>query len=273
MAYRQIHDSSATSLSLSSCSLLAHLTFAHLTYVADCWGRGVASPRTIVGEMFKLRQDVTEKMVAGWLVEWEKAGLISTYQIGANRYFQIINFDRWQKDTVRSRTRHATPSRFPSDPDGIPDNVRTKIGRESDSARTESELRPNNVFRKSVEAKAKAKAQTKAKAEQAAGRQFGEQADFEPMDLLASEFQRAFQVECQRQTSWQQFTEYRKKLGDDSMIAILNECNHARIRDGSAGFGLFIDLCHKGFRGEPNGKTPHHSGYDPSIDYLPELPR
>lgn len=118
MAYRRIHSEIASSPSVSDCTKDAHLAWPHLSYVADSWGRGPAIPRWIVNEMFKLRYDFTEAEIAVWLDEWERTGMIVRYTVARREYFQILNFDYYQPDTVRHR-RKAKGSRYPAPPEHL----------------------------------------------------------------------------------------------------------------------------------------------------------
>lgn len=122
MAWRQIHDNSASSESLAQCSLLAHGFFAHLTFVADMWGRGRDNPRWILSRMFEVREDVSEVMLTEWMDQWEAAGLIVRYTVSGRYYFQIAHFDRWQPETARNRKKYVQGSRFPAPP-GYVDEV------------------------------------------------------------------------------------------------------------------------------------------------------
>jgi hypothetical protein len=81
---------------------MAHLAWPHLAYVADSHGRGVATGRAVSEAMFKVRQDFSVAEIEKWLTEWLEVGMICLYIVDGIRYFQILQWDEYQKDILVS---------------------------------------------------------------------------------------------------------------------------------------------------------------------------
>lgn len=77
--------------------------FTWLITHADCEGRIYGDPAIVKSLIFPRRMDVTVEMVAGYIQEWEAAGLIKTYEVNGDIYIQFPNFDKHQVGLRKDR--------------------------------------------------------------------------------------------------------------------------------------------------------------------------
>ncbi len=92
MSNHVIYDRIWVSQKLSKCSLKAALAYPWIYLVADDWGRFEYLPRVIWGRAFGARQDVRAGDVAAWLGEYERVGLLETYEAEGRRVGAWTNF-------------------------------------------------------------------------------------------------------------------------------------------------------------------------------------
>lgn len=74
--------------------------------VSDCWGRFKLSQRKVLADCYEWRPNVTEVMVADWLVLFEKYRLLKTYTVEGTLYAEWTN---WQGQGESQRTYHHAP--------------------------------------------------------------------------------------------------------------------------------------------------------------------
>lgn len=283
MAYRRIHDTIPTSPSCNACSKMAHAMWPHLSYAVNLWGRGYDSPRWLLNKLFPEREDFTAKEISEWLDEWARTGMIVRYTVGKRRFFQIVNFDVRQADAVAHRKKLKQGPDIPAPADdsvNLPEDFQKIDGRlpeeweKTSRSRANGSAPPFSVFQNSSGSlpeefqtnlhaypHAEPDPQPDPDPQPACIAVLGKQAGkFDVEVPVCAEFQRIFPVECQSKIDRDKFNVYREKLGDEVMLEIIRECEHARIRDGSVGFGLLMKLCRKGCRGEriceSNGGSP-----------------
>jgi predicted nicotinamide N-methyase len=73
---------------LGTCSFGARLLFAYLPTVADDYGRAIASPSILAGQLF-FADDRARDLVPDWLVELQQAGEVTVYFVRGNPFLQI----------------------------------------------------------------------------------------------------------------------------------------------------------------------------------------
>jgi hypothetical protein len=86
MATRILHDALLSSPSLATCSPRAQDAFPRFLLLADDFGCFDAHPRILLGRGWPLRPDVTEADLAGWLKEYEAAGMLQVWSEGGRTY-------------------------------------------------------------------------------------------------------------------------------------------------------------------------------------------
>ena len=109
------------SSSMRKVSLGAELTFVRLWLLADDAGRVEDSPKPHVlpTKLYPGRDDVHGE-VAGWLEELERVGCIVGYRVKDRPYLRVVN---WRK---HQRISHPTPSRLPSEADGVREPLKSR---------------------------------------------------------------------------------------------------------------------------------------------------
>lgn len=72
------------------------VTWMLLTLIVDSAGRGIDSPAWIRSKMYPLREDVTLKDIEEAQNWYANRGMIARYEADGKRYFEIINFTKYQ---------------------------------------------------------------------------------------------------------------------------------------------------------------------------------
>ena len=97
--------------------------FTWLITHADCEGRIYGDPAIVKSLIFPRRMDVTVEMVAGYIQEWEAAGLIKTYEVNGDIYIQFPNFDKHQVGLRKDREPVShIPAKCGNHPEEISEN-------------------------------------------------------------------------------------------------------------------------------------------------------
>jgi hypothetical protein len=86
MPKRLLDDSLLSSPSLAKLSPGAQDAFPRFILLADDFGCFDASARVLLGKGWPLREDVTERKVAGWIGEYERSGMLFLWDEGGRRY-------------------------------------------------------------------------------------------------------------------------------------------------------------------------------------------
>jgi hypothetical protein len=124
MPKRMLDDSLLTSPSVAACSPYAQDAFPRLILIADDFGCFDANPRVIVGKAWPLRPDVSEASVAGWLDEYEAAGMLQRWDEGGRTWGFLTGWfgphgqrDRGEYDAASNPrgSRRKTPKPPPID--------------------------------------------------------------------------------------------------------------------------------------------------------------
>lgn len=89
------------SRSLAKCSREARMTFAGLWTEADDHGRGVADARILKGSIWPLDDDVTHSHVSAHLDMLAATGHIRLYEVGDERYFEVVKWAEHQAAAYR----------------------------------------------------------------------------------------------------------------------------------------------------------------------------
>lgn len=89
------------SRSLTCCSVHARLTFAGLWVEADDYGRGIADALVLKGSLWPRDRDITEEDVEKHLQELADTEHIILYAVGADRYYEVINWEKHQAAAYR----------------------------------------------------------------------------------------------------------------------------------------------------------------------------
>jgi len=97
----------AHSESLGQCSRDARLTFFYLLTVADSHGRMRDSSRVLLAGTYPDDDDVTAEMLAGWIEELVRAGVLHRYQSDDRSYLHFPEWERYQ--TLRNRGASKLP--------------------------------------------------------------------------------------------------------------------------------------------------------------------
>lgn len=118
---RTIKPSFFRSRSLAKCSLRARIFYAGIWTEADDLGRGVADPRILKGSLWPLDDDVTAADVEDDLYELATTGHIVLYEVGGERYFEVVKFGDHQSSAYRRGVSHLPPP----PPDNPPPKPRT----------------------------------------------------------------------------------------------------------------------------------------------------
>jgi hypothetical protein len=95
--------------------------FTWLITHTDCEGRIYGDPAIVKSLIFPRRMDVTVEMVAGYIQEWEAAGLITTYEVNDDKYIEFPNFGKHQ---VGLRKDREPPSHIPAKCGNHPAKIR-----------------------------------------------------------------------------------------------------------------------------------------------------
>ena len=91
MANKVLKERYLRSISCSRCSILADLAWPRILLAGDDWGCGHFDPVILKAFLFPRRHDVTEEMIAGWLDEYEAAGMLFRWKVEADIYGYLIN--------------------------------------------------------------------------------------------------------------------------------------------------------------------------------------
>ena len=95
--------------------------FTWLITHADCEGRIYGDPAIVKSLIFPRLLNITVEMVAGYIQEWEDAGLIKTYEVNDDKYIEFPNFGKHQ---VGLRKERESPSTIPSNCGFLPAKIR-----------------------------------------------------------------------------------------------------------------------------------------------------
>jgi hypothetical protein len=118
MPSRILHDSLLTSPSLEKLSPRAQDAWPRLLLCVDDFGCSEANPRVLLGRGWPLRPDVNEVDVAGWLGEYEAAGMMWGWDDGGRTYCVLTgwfgphgqrNRGEYDKDKNPRGSRRKTP--------------------------------------------------------------------------------------------------------------------------------------------------------------------
>lgn len=82
----------------------ARLTWCLLPLVACRDGRGIDIPTWLIGHLYPLREDVTPAMIEAAMVDFAAHGMVMRYSVAGRRYFQIVNWARYQGVTDKEAT-------------------------------------------------------------------------------------------------------------------------------------------------------------------------
>ena len=93
-----------SSIPLSEISIGAHLTFIGLWCFADDHGFILNIPKRIIGDIYPLRDEVTEKMLSGWISELVRVGLLVEFDYKGR---SVLYVNEWKK---HQKIRHICPS-------------------------------------------------------------------------------------------------------------------------------------------------------------------
>lgn len=77
----------------------SRLTWCLLPLVACRNGRGIDIPSWLIGKLYPLRQDVTPAMIEAAMSDFAAHNMIVRYSVEGRRYFQIVNWARYQGAT------------------------------------------------------------------------------------------------------------------------------------------------------------------------------
>lgn len=98
------------SRSLARCSIPARLTFEGLWCEADDHGHGIADARILKGCIWPLDDEIEHVHVEKHLLELEETGHVLLYEIGGERYYEIV---RWTENQApayrRGDAKHPAP--------------------------------------------------------------------------------------------------------------------------------------------------------------------
>jgi hypothetical protein len=105
---RILKESVCTSDTLDVLSAEAERLFYRLLVQCDDFGRFDARPAIVRARCLPLKVDaITDADVSGWILELERAGLITTYSVGGHCYLQMVTWERHQQ----KRAKH---SKYPA---------------------------------------------------------------------------------------------------------------------------------------------------------------
>lgn len=139
---RSIKPDFFTSLTVTSLSVHARLTFAGLWTHADDEGRCLNEPRLIKAALWPLDDSVTAGNVAGYIDEMAARDLVAIYVHEGREYLQIIG---WAEHQSISKPK---PSKLPApdDPGSVPDHDRTANTASAKPVADVSDPRPGHVL-------------------------------------------------------------------------------------------------------------------------------
>jgi hypothetical protein len=86
MPKRMLDDSLLSSPSVAALSPAAQDAFPRFILLADDFGCFDANSRVLVGKGWPLREDVTERKVAGWVSEMERSGMLFLWDEDGRRF-------------------------------------------------------------------------------------------------------------------------------------------------------------------------------------------
>lgn len=114
----------------------SRLAFTWLITFADAEGRTYGDPAVVRSMLFPRRTDVTAEQMAGYIREWQKAGLIEWYEAEGDLWIAFPKFEENQRGLDR---RKEPTSTIPAPPEHAPDphEVRTEYVPSTEDGRTE----------------------------------------------------------------------------------------------------------------------------------------
>ncbi len=122
---------------VATCSRDARLLFIGLWVFADDAGVHPASPHTLRLEVFPGDNDMTTERTAEYIKELITNKLVAEYEVGDERYWKIINFEKHQKI---NRPYYKHP--LPSDDKNISKPIQTHHFSDEDMAQQEDQSLP-----------------------------------------------------------------------------------------------------------------------------------
>ena len=131
-----------TSDQIMSLSRNARLTFIGLWNFCDDEGRHKWSARQVKAEVFPGDDDIDAALVADWLGELERGGLVKRYRNGGDELLAVTGWHKHQRIDKRQKPKFAGPDdeRSETVPGMVqPDrNGKERIGREDRTARSQA---------------------------------------------------------------------------------------------------------------------------------------
>lgn len=136
MPKRLLDDSILTSPSIAAMSPAAQDAFPRFILLADDFGCFDANARVLLGKGWPLREDVTERKVAGWITELERAGMLFVWDEGGRRYGYLTGWhgehgQKWRAEYDRETNPKGSKRRTPRPPGFDPATSRFVPARES----------------------------------------------------------------------------------------------------------------------------------------------
>ena len=95
------------------------LAWTWLPLICTRDGTGLLHTTLIKSQLFPMRRDVTEEMIAMTFRYFEQAGLITVYEVAGRIYFYVRNFHKYQGVTTKE-----SPSPYPPPPEPVKTNSR-----------------------------------------------------------------------------------------------------------------------------------------------------
>lgn len=142
MPKRILDDSLLSSPSLARCSPRAQDAFPRFILLMDDFGCADANPKTLNGRGWALRDDVTERDVAGWLEEYVAAGMAVLWTVNERRYVHLTGWFGPHGQRKRSEYdpnapegtpgRHGSKRKTPAPPADLVDAVVAGFRRDHD---------------------------------------------------------------------------------------------------------------------------------------------
>ncbi len=109
MPTRLIHESLCTSESIARCSPRAQDAFPRFVLYADNHGVFQINTAVIKGRLWSLRKDVRRQDVEAWFAEYEREGMIHTWEQDGKRFGHFANWPRFQRTDPRLSRKWPVP--------------------------------------------------------------------------------------------------------------------------------------------------------------------